>query len=57
MPLYEYRCQACHERFDRTESITDHGTSAAGRLKCPKCGSRSVEAVFSPFFAKTIRKS
>lgn len=57
MPLYEYRCTACHKDFSRTESITTHGTAAAGRPKCPKCGSKSVQAVFSPFFAKTIRKS
>jgi putative FmdB family regulatory protein len=56
MPLYEYRCTDCHEQFARTESITAHG-AAASRPKCPKCGSKSVEAVFSPFFAKTVRKS
>lgn len=54
MPLYEYRCTACNEQFARTESITEHG----GQLpRCPKCKSPAVEPVFSPFFAKTVRKS
>lgn len=54
MPLYEYRCTACNEQFARTETVSEHGAS---RPRCPKCGSRSVEPVFSPFFAKTVRKS
>ncbi len=30
-----------------------------GRVKvsCPSCGSAKVERVFTPFYAKTIRKS
>jgi hypothetical protein len=27
------------------------------RIRCPKCGSRKAEPVFSSFFAKTSRKS
>jgi endogenous inhibitor of DNA gyrase (YacG/DUF329 family) len=27
------------------------------RVKCPKCGSRKVEPVFSGFYAKTSKKS
>lgn len=54
MPLYEYHCTACDERFARTESIAKH---ARTKPPCPKCGSRAVEPVFSPFFAKTVRKS
>ncbi|MGH7531098.1 MAG: FmdB family zinc ribbon protein [Gemmatimonadales bacterium] len=54
MPVYEYRCTACTERFARTESITEHGTR---RPACPKCGAGAVEPVVSPFFAKTVRKS
>jgi hypothetical protein len=30
---------------------------SAPELACPKCTSRDVEPVFSPFFAKTVRKS
>ncbi|HXE83258.1 MAG TPA: FmdB family zinc ribbon protein [Gemmatimonadales bacterium] len=55
MPLYEYRCKSCDEVFTRTETMAQH--SAKSRPVCPKCASRSVEPVFSDFFAKTIRKS
>ena len=55
MPLYEYRCKVCDERFARTESMTKH--SARPRPTCPKCKSPAVEPVFSDFFAKTVRKS
>ncbi len=54
MPIYEYRCTKCNERFARQEPIGTHGRQ---RPKCPKCGARAVEPVFSPFFAKTVRKS
>ena len=54
MPIYEYRCTACNERFTRQEPIGEHGRR---RPACPKCDSRAVEPVFAPFFAKTVRKS
>jgi putative FmdB family regulatory protein len=54
MPIYEYRCTQCHARFSRQESIEEHGR---GRPVCPECESHAVEQVFSPFFAKTVRKS
>jgi putative FmdB family regulatory protein len=54
MPIYEYHCTACDERFTRYEPIGEHGRQ---RPPCPECGSRAVEPVFSPFFAKTVRKS
>jgi putative FmdB family regulatory protein len=55
MPLYEYRCKACEAVFTRTQTMAEH--TAKSRPSCPKCASRSVEPVFSDFFAKTIRKS
>ena len=55
MPLYEYHCTACENKFARTEPMSDHSTHK--RPSCPKCRSRAVEPVFSDFFAKTVRKS
>lgn len=55
MPLYEYRCTVCDALFTRTESMAEHSTKP--RPACPKCDSSAVEAVFSDFFAKTVRKS
>ena len=34
MPLYEYRCQRCDERFEVLQRM---GASGEG-LTCPKCG-------------------
>ena len=54
MPIYEYRCTECHTLFSRQEGIEEHGRDLPA---CPTCKSRAVEQVFSPFFAKTVRKS
>jgi putative FmdB family regulatory protein len=54
MPIYEYRCTVCNERFARHEPIGEHGRE---QPVCPKCGSPAVEPVLSTFFAKTVRKS
>ena len=54
MPIYEYRCTKCDARFSRHEEITEHGRTPPA---CPRCRSRAVEQVLSPFFAKTVRKS
>jgi putative FmdB family regulatory protein len=54
MPIYEYRCTTCGTRFSQTEGIAEHGPTPP---PCPKCDSRAVEQVLSPFFAKTVRKS
>lgn len=54
MPRYEYICHECDERFEQPEHMEDHATA---HPKCPNCGSRNVEQVYSAFFAKTSRKS
>jgi putative FmdB family regulatory protein len=54
MPTYEYRCRECHRVFDRVESLAEHGDK---KPSCPKCKSKSVEQVLTPFFAKTSHKS
>jgi putative FmdB family regulatory protein len=54
MPIYEYRCRDCHHAFDRVEPLAEHGER---RPDCPKCKSKNVEQVLTPFFAKTSHKS
>jgi len=54
MPVYEYQCQDCQETFTVTLSIKEH---EAGEAKCPKCGSKNLKSLLSPFFAKTDSKS
>ena len=54
MPTYEYRCDKCGEKFERSETISEHETSKA---KCPKCGSRDVSQVPGNGFVVTSKKS
>lgn len=54
MPTYEYRCKGCGEKFEQVQSVAEHGKA---KPRCPKCGSEQVKSVFSPFYAKTSRKS
>ncbi|HEX5436298.1 MAG TPA: zinc ribbon domain-containing protein [Gemmatimonadaceae bacterium] len=54
MPMYEYRCTACHETFSRQEKMAEHDTA---RPVCPKCKSRKVMRLMSGFYARTPRKS
>jgi putative FmdB family regulatory protein len=40
MPLYEYACSVCHDRFERLSSISEGATS-----ECPACGTVSKRVV------------
>ena len=54
MPLYEYTCRKCGEKFSEVLTIKEHGTK---KVRCPKCESEEVQRIIEPFFAKTARKS
>lgn len=54
MASYDYRCTACDHAFTRHLPMRDLGRV---KVTCPACGSAKVERVFTPFYAKTIRKS
>ena len=54
MPVYEYRCDECGERFEQTETLAEHET---GKPTCPKCKSKNVSRSFSTFQVKTSKKS
>jgi putative FmdB family regulatory protein len=54
MPTYEYECSKCHKHFTVIKSIAEHERK---RPTCPKCKSRKVEQVLTPFYAKTVKKS
>lgn len=45
MPVYEYECEKCGERFECFRSITDSDS----QIKCPKCGSEHPKRIFSMF--------
>jgi putative FmdB family regulatory protein len=54
MPLYEYACRKCGEKFSEVLTIKEHDTK---KIQCPKCKSTEVGKIIEPFFAKTARKS
>ncbi len=39
MPLYDYRCLDCRQRFEKKFSFSEYGTAT---VLCPHCGSRNV---------------
>jgi len=43
MPIYEYRCTACEERFE--ELVRNSDVAVA----CPECGSAAAERLLSVF--------
>jgi len=45
MPIYEYRCLECGEKFEKLVRL---GTRTS-EIKCPKCGGIKVEKLISTF--------
>ena len=45
MPIYEYECIKCGEKFEIRRSIADSDNKA----KCPNCGDEDSRKVFSAF--------
>jgi len=54
MPTYQYRCGKCGKVFEHVEHVAEHETV---HLRCPECGSDSVQHKPTQFFAKTSKKS
>jgi putative FmdB family regulatory protein len=47
MPIYEYQCTECGERFEVRQSIGEDGSS----LNCPKCNAQNLRKLISSFFS------
>jgi len=45
MPIYEYECTKCDERFELRRSIADSDSE----IRCPKCGAEKPRRVLSVF--------
>jgi putative FmdB family regulatory protein len=43
MPIYEYRCPSCEERFEELVRSSDPAVA------CPSCGTADVERLLSVF--------
>ena len=48
MPIYEYKCKKCGEKFDAYRPFIGSDKS----VKCPKCGSKAPERLMSIFSSK-----
>jgi len=45
MPIYEYRCEVCHTRFEQYV----RSMSADAQIVCPSCGADDVKKEWSVF--------
>jgi len=45
MPIYEYECKSCGQRFELRRSIA----ASDSEIRCPKCGVENPRRVFSVF--------
>ena len=43
MPLYEYQCESCHQRFEKIQKFSDPLIEI-----CPSCGGKVNKLVSSP---------
>ena len=50
MPIYEYQCKNCNEKFEEFQSL---GAGNEGVI-CPKCGSSKPEKLFSAFSSSGV---
>jgi putative FmdB family regulatory protein len=48
MPLFEYRCGDCGDKFEKLVWSTSQS-----EIVCPKCGSKETERQLSTFAAKS----
>ena len=53
MPLYEYRCRGCGERFEVLQRLGASGDD----VLCPRCGEARPERVLSTFAAGGAREA
>ncbi len=47
MPIFEYRCCSCGEKFEKLVRRTEDAAEAG----CPNCGERHLEQQYSTFAA------
>lgn len=45
MPMYEYRCRECGEKYEQLRRMQDADID----LECPECGATNIERLVSGF--------
>jgi putative FmdB family regulatory protein len=53
MPIYEYLCRDCSEKFEKIVFTRNGGTP----VECPRCGRTSTEQLLSTFSTSGGEKS
>ena len=53
MPIYEYECLKCGERFELRRSMSDSDQE----VKCPECGAEDPRRIFSTFATSSVSSS
>jgi putative FmdB family regulatory protein len=48
MPIYEYQCVNCGQKFEVRQAIGEDGSG----LSCPKCHAGEPKKLFSSFFSR-----
>jgi putative FmdB family regulatory protein len=51
MPIYEYECRKCEERFEVLQKAGDTNEG----LRCPKCEADKPERVLSAFCSTSVK--
>ena len=49
MPIYEYRCLECGEKFEKLVRFS----ASTSEVECPECGGQKVGKLFSAFSTRT----
>jgi putative FmdB family regulatory protein len=49
MPIFEYECVKCGERFEEFHHSGDSNRAKDNELKCPVCGALNPQRVYSTF--------
>jgi putative FmdB family regulatory protein len=53
MPIYEYRCQRCEERFEQLVPLR----AEYPPVTCPHCGTQEIRKLLSTFATTESRQS
>jgi putative FmdB family regulatory protein len=56
MPTYDFECDKCGNTFTIIITMREY-EKEKDRFRCPKCKSKKVRQLFSPFVAKTSHKA
>lgn len=51
MPIYEFRCKQCGQKFEQRLPNTD-----VSGVQCPQCGSAEVSRLISLFFSPKVSR-